>query len=322
MHLKTLDRTRPLNRQLDLNLLELFEMVYRTRNLTLAGQQLGLTQPAVSRALGRLRQMYGDALFVRSQRGVLPTPFADQLVLPLSAALDAIRATLAHAEFDPATQRRTFRLALSDVGERIFLPRLMDHLREHAPRVAIEALSPTPELMSEGLAAGQIDLAIGYFGAVGKQLRQRKLFRERFIYVLRNGHPALAAGITREALRRLPHVMGGPEVMLYMSAIEKVLQGPNFRAPVALRVHSQLCIAPVVVASELVGLMPSNLAALVAEHMPLQLVEPPLRFAGFDVTMLWHDRFHKDRGNAWLRNLFVQLFEGAKVRLPGPQAAC
>ena len=316
MHLSNLHRTRPLSRQLDLNLLDLFETVYRLRNLTQAGQHLGLTQPAVSRALGRLRQMYGDALFVRNQRGVVPTPFADELIAPVAQALNAIRATLERSSFEQSQQRRTFRVALSDVGERIFLPRLMEYLHQHAPFVDVEALSPTPEMMNEGLASGQIDLAIGYFGSLAKQLRQKKLFRERFVYMLRSQHPALQAPITREVLRALQHVVGGPEVMQYLAAVEKVLHGPQVKARVALRVHSQLCIGPIVAASDLVGLVPSNLAALVADHMPLQLVEPPVRFPSFDVTMNWHDRFHKDPANEWLRAVFVQLFEGAKIRIP------
>ena len=312
--MKSLQRHKPLNRQLDLNLLELFETVMRTRNLTAAGARLGLSQPAMSRALARLRQMYGDALFVRHQSGVLPTPFAERLAPTVGAALDAIRSTLERPGFDETRQQRTFRVALSDVGERIFLPRLMASLQQHAPHVSLEALTPTPEMMSAGLASGQIDLAVGYFGGMGKQLRQQRLFKERFVYVLRAGHPALQGPWSRETLRGLGHVVGGPEVMQYLAAIEKVLHGPQVRAQVALRVHSQLCIGPVVAASNLAGLMPGNLAALVAAHMPLVLREPPLRFPGFEVTMLWHDRYHLDPASQWLRALFVQLFEGAKIR--------
>lgn len=101
-HIKDNQAARPLSRQVDLNLLELFETIYRTRNLTAAGSQLGLTQSAVSRALGRLREMYGDALFVRQQRGVAPTPYADSLAAPITSALETLRATLNRLTFDPA----------------------------------------------------------------------------------------------------------------------------------------------------------------------------------------------------------------------------
>lgn len=316
-HITDAHRSRPLSRQLDLNLLELFETVYRLRNLTAAGARLGLTQPAVSRGLARLRGMYGDALFVRLQRGVAPTPFADNLAAPVSAALDTLRATLEHPSFDQAVQNRVFRLAMSDVGERIFLPRLLDHLAQAAPQVTIEILSPTQEQLQEGLASGQIDLAIGFFGALGKQVRHQRLFRERFVYVARQGHPAIDRKLKREQLRGLPHVIGGPQGMQHAAAVEKVLSSARIKARVALRVHSLLCVGPVVAESDLLGLIPGNLAAVVATNVPLQLLDPPMQMPGFDVTMVWHERFHRDPASEWLRGVFVQQFEGLK--LPPPQ---
>ena len=313
LHMSEAHRSRPLSRQVDLNLLELFETVYRTRNLTAAGAQLGLTQPAVSRGLGRLREMYGDALFVRQQRGVAPTPFADALAAPVTSALDTLRATLVRPTFDHAVQGRTFRVALSDVGERIFLPRLAEHLARIAPQVVIEVVSPTQEQLHEGLTSGQIDLAVGFFGSLSKQVHHRRLFRERFVYVARQGHPNVKGKLLREQLRKLPHAVGGPAGMQHAAAVEKVLSGPRVKAQVALRVHSLLCVGPIVTDSDLVGLVPSNLAAMVASHMPLQLVEPPVQFPGFDVTMVWHDRFHRDPASEWLRAVFVSLFDGLKV---------
>src|SRR5438552_1355780 len=115
-HIKPGHPSRPLSRQLDLNLLELFETVYRTRNLTAAGAHLGLTQPAVSRGLGRLREMYGDALFVRQQRGVVPTPFADSLVSPVASALEILRSTVQRPTFSHSQEERTFRVAMADIG--------------------------------------------------------------------------------------------------------------------------------------------------------------------------------------------------------------
>ena len=316
-HINDAHPSRPLSRQIDLNLLELFETVYRTRNLTAAGSHLGLTQPAVSRGLARLRVMYGDALFVRQQRGVAPTPFADNLAAPVSAALATLRSTLERPVFDQALQARTFRLAMSDVGERIFLPPLLEHLSRSAPKVSIDILSPSQEQLQEGLAGGQIDLAVGFFGALSKQVRHQRLFRERFVYVARQGHPAVHGRLRREQLRDLPHVIGGPQGMQHAAAVEKVLSGARVKARVALRVHSLLCIGPVVAENDLIGLVPGNLAAVVATNVPLQLLEPPMQVPGFDVTMVWHERLHRDPANEWLRGEFVRLFEGLKLSVPG-----
>lgn len=317
---KDLARARPLTRQVDLNLLELFETIYRTRNLTAAGDHQGLTQSAVSRALGRLREMYGDALFVRQQRGVMPTPFADALAAPVSSALETLRGTLVRPSFDHTNEARVFRVAMSDVGERIFLPRLIEHVARIAPNIVIEAVEPGQIPIHDGLAAGQIDLAIGFLGDMGKQMHRRRLFRERFAYVAREGHPLVKGKLQREHLRELLHVVGGSSGMQHAAAVEKVLAGPRVKARIALRVHSLLCIGPVVVGSDLVGLVPGNLAVVVASHMPLQVIEPPVQFPGFDVTMVWHGRFHRDPGNEWLRELFSGLFDDLKVRAGGDGA--
>jgi DNA-binding transcriptional LysR family regulator len=299
---------RPISRQLDLNLLELFECVYRTRNLTAAGAHLGLSQPAMSRALGKLRATYGDPLFVRQQRGVEPTPFADQLLEPVSAALAIVRGTVTPATFAPATDARLFRIAMSDIGERLFLPRLLGYLAVAAPGVGIEVASPSQAELSAELAAGGIDLAVGFLPGLGKAMHEQRLFRERFVYIARTGHPALKHKLTREQLHALPHVVASPPGTQHAAAVEKVLTSRRVRAPIALRVRSFLCVGPVVAKTDLVAAVPSNLAALVAEHMGIQVMDPPMALPGFDVSMLWHHRFHRDPGGQWLRAAFVQLF--------------
>ena len=299
---------RPISRQLDLNLLELFECVYRTRNLTAAGAHLGLSQPAMSRALAKLRETYDDPLFVRQQRGVQPTPFADQLLEPVSAALAIVRGTVTPTNFAPATDVRLFRIAMSDIGERLFLPRLLGYLARVAPGVAIEVASPSQAELSAELASGGIDLAVGFLPGLGKAMHEQRLFRERFVYIARKGHPALKRTLTREQLQALPHVVASPPGTQHAAAVEKVLTSRRVRAPIALRVRSFLCVGPVVAKTDLVAAVPSNLAALVAEHMGIQVIDPPMALPGFDVSLLWHHRFHRDPGGQWLRAAFVELF--------------
>ncbi|AGU49381.1 transcriptional regulator, LysR family [Variovorax paradoxus B4] len=299
---------RPLPRNLDVTLLELFDCIGRTRNLSAAGAQLGMSQPTVSRALGRLRTMYGDQLFIRQPRGVAPTPLAEALAAPMAAALEALRATFSRPGFDPTQEDRVFRVAMSDIGERLFLPRLMQHVAREAPHVSIDAITSQVQLQ-DGLGSGHIDLAVGFFGPLSKQLHQRRLFRERFVYVARSNHPSLDGHLPREQLREIGHVVGGPEGMEHAAAVQKVLAGPRVRARVALRVHSFLCIAPVVAATDLIGVIPSNLATVVAGHIPLQVLDPPVQFPGFDVTMTWHQRHHGDAASIWLRNTFFELFK-------------
>ncbi len=299
---KSLSLHRPLSRQVDLNLLELFESVHRTRNLTASGRALGLSQPAVSRGLARLRTMYDDQLFVRHPRGVQPTPFAEGLAQPVASALAIVRATVEKPSFEPATARRNFRIASSDIGERYFLPRLSQNLAAAAPWVTVEVV-PFPEVdLMTGLASGELDLAVGFLPPLGKQVHVQRLFRERFVYVMRRGHPLIRRrALSIADLRRTRHVLVNPPGTPHLAEVAKVLRGPTVQAPIALQVRSFLCVGPIVGSCDLVSVVPSNLAALVAENVDIELVDPPVKFRGFDVAIAWHQRVHRDPGLEWLR---------------------
>jgi len=299
---------------LDLNLLELFDSIWRTRNLTASGAALGLSQPAVSRGLARLRETYDDTLFLRQQRGVQPTPFAERLAEPVAAALAIVRATIDKPTFAPQTDPRSFRIALSDIGERYFMPRLSAWLATNAPAVTVETANPSQADLNAGLSTGSIDLAVGFVSALGKQVHQQRLFRERFVYIARQGHPSVRGRLVTAQLRALPHVVGNPAGTLHAAAVEKVLTSSRVRAAIALRVCSFLSIGPIVGASDLLAVVPSNLATLVSGHVGLQLIAPPVRFPGFDVSMVWHQRLHREPGNLWLRSVFESLFAGESTR--------
>ena len=301
-------RTRPLTRQLDLNLLELFDVVWRTRNLTAAGEQLGLSQPAVSHGLAKLRRAYGDALFVRMQRGVEPTPFASGIAPTVAEALRVVRGTLAKPSFDPASARRHFRIAMTDIGERFFMPRLWTRLARDAPGVSCECLSPGLDELQHGLASGEIDLAVGFIPGLGAQVLHQKLFREQFVYLARQNHPILARGRGTSALIRTPHVLASPPGTRHLIAVERVLMRRDVRAPIALRVRSFLCIGPIVAETDLVSPVPNNLAGLIADHLALSLIKPPISLPTFDLRMYWHRRFDDDPALAWLRALMLGMF--------------
>lgn len=297
---------------LDLNLLELFECIWRTRNLTGAGERLGLSQPAVSRGLARLRETYGDELFVRHRRGVEPTAFAQTLAEPVATALAIVRRTIEKPHFSPAEDSRRFRIALSDIGERYFMPRLAGWLSDHAPYVSIDTVSVSREQLLTGLGAGEIDLAVGFLPGLGKQVHEKRLFEEKYVYIARAGHPKVDGHLSAGQLRELPHVVGTPQGTRHAAAVEKVLMGPRVRAVVAMRVGSFLSVGPIVADSDLVAVVPSNLAELVSEHVGLQLIAPPVRFPSFGVSMVWHRRFHGDPGGIWLRQVLTELFGSSR----------
>lgn len=294
-------------RAVDIQLLELFVRIHRSRNVSVACAELGLSQPAASRAVGRLREIYGDPLFVRQHRGVLPTPFADWLAPQVGAALADLQGTIEAPMFDPATAQRGFVVSMTDIGERYFLPRLVRHLADVAPGVTVQAVGPSHDL-ADGLASGAIDMAVGFLPALGKQVHVERLFRERFVHIARKGHPALRGPLTAARLRTLPHALVNPTGTLHAVVVEKALTSPRVRAPIALRVGSFLSLGPIIADTDLVAVVPSNLAQLVAAHLPLRLVQPPIQIPGFDLEMAWHRRYHRDPGSLWLRRLFGELF--------------
>lgn len=298
----------PLTRQIDLNLLELFDIAFKTRNLTATAAHLGLSQPAVSYGMSKLRKMYGDALFVRTHRGVQPTAVAMQLAGPIASALQIVRSTVEKADFKPSEARRTFRVAMSDMGERYFLPRLARRLGIEAPFVTVESLSPRLAELTAGLASGDIDLAVGFIPGMGKPMCSQKLFDEEFIYLMRNGHPAAQDILTAARIRTLRHVVASPPGTQHLRAVEKVLTSPQVRSEIVLHVRSFLCIGPIVAETDLVAPVPSNLAALVASNLDLCVRKPRVRFPAFEVSMYWHRRFHQEPASIWLRNVILELF--------------
>jgi DNA-binding transcriptional LysR family regulator len=196
----------------------------------------------------------------------------------------------------------------SDIGERYFLPRLSQHLRRVAPGVVIESLSPDRQELLPSLASGSMDLVVGYLPEMGKQVHLQRLFPERYVYVARRGHPAVKGSLTLEQVRELPHALASPPGTRHAAAVERVLTGRRVRASIALRVRSFLSVVPIIAETDLIAVVPSNLARLVAKHLELQMIVPPMRVPGFDVTMAWHTRFHRDPAVCWLRGVFVELF--------------
>ena len=183
----------------DLSLLLVFEAVYAERQISRAAQRLGLAQPTVSNALGRLRRLTGDALFVRTGRGMEPTPHAERLAAPLREALAMLRGTLqARSQFDPAQDRRHFTLFLTDLGEAFFLPRLLARLRDAAPGVTLTTL-PMPDLNPQAaLERGEVDLAIGNLPDMAPGFYQQRLFREHYVAIMRPDHPLLSGTMDAE----------------------------------------------------------------------------------------------------------------------------
>ena len=289
----------------DLNLLRVFDAVLRERGVTAAAGRLGLTQPAVSNALARLRALFGDALFVRTAEGMDPTPFARELGEPVRQALALLESALAHGPgFDPGGSSRAFRFYMSDLGQIEFLPPLLERVQREAPGVRLEAVALEVEDIAEALAAGALELAVGFLPGLGPPVRRRPLFRDPYVCLMRADHPI--ENLTRKRFIEASHALvtyrGGHRV------IEEALDRAGLSRRIALRLP-HFTVAPMVLErTDLVLTLPQRVARVFEKRGNLKSLPPPVPIPPAEVAVHWHERFEGDPGNRWLRDLMTDLY--------------
>lgn len=291
--------------------LRILDVVLREHSLTRAAEQLDTTQPTISKALARLRAQFQDPLLVRDGQAMRPTPRATEIVAPLRALLqaaDGIRRPT-RGSFDPAASERRFRLLVSDVGMIRFLPPLTARLAAAGPRLTLEAVPLDARHFEAKLASGEADLALGVFPGAPRALRRQPLYVDRYVSVVRRAHPALPKLRTAAGFRQARHVIvtasetghGAHEVA--QGALEAVIAPGN----VLLRLPSFVAAALVASRSDGIATVPANLAHALA---PLRLAafRPPIAIPSIAVAQYWHERYQRDPGHRWLREICVALF--------------
>ena len=292
-------------RDVDLNLLRVFDAVLHEKGVTPAAARLGLTQPAVSNALSRLRKLFGDALFVRTPRGVDATPFARELAEPVRQALALLESALAHGPgFDPATSTRAFRFYMSDLGQIEFLPPLVERVQREAPGVRLEAVALEVDDIADALAAGALDVAIGFLPGLGAPVRRQPLFRDPYLCLMRADHPITTLTKKRflEASHALVIYRGGHRV------IEEALERAGLARKVALRVPHFTVVPMILEKSDLILTLPARVARVFERRGKLKALPPPVPIPPAEVALHWHERFEPDPGNRWLREQLAELF--------------
>src|SRR5512138_2677970 len=289
----------------DLNLLRVFDAVLRERAVTAAAARLGLTQPAVSNALSRLRGLFGDALFVRTPGGMDATPFARQLAEPVRQALALLESALAHGPgFEPASSTRAFRFYMSDLGQIEFLPPLIERVQREAPGVRLEAVALDVEDIPGAPSSGTLDLAIGFLPALGAPVRRRALFRDPYLCLMRAAHPIRS--LTRKRFMEASHALvtyrGGHRV------IEEALERAGLARRIALRVPHFTVVPMVLERTDLILTLPARVAKVFERDGKLKALAPPVPIPPAEVAVHWHERFEADPGNRWLRERVIDLF--------------
>lgn len=292
----------------DLNLLVVFEALVVEGSVTRAAARVGLTQPAMSHALGRLRKLFGDPLLVRTPRGMLPTPRAQELIGPIRRALGEIDRALTQPQaFEPRTARRPFSIACVDFGSLVVVPPLLARLRAEAPGADLLVRPLRGDHIERQLAEGEVDIGIGVLAdfETSAVLRQ-KLFDERFVCVVRAGHPAVGASITLSEFVSLDHALIAPRGALG-GHVDRALAEHGLRRRVVLAIPHFLAAPILVSRSDLILTVAERIARTFAEMIPLRIVEPPLDVEGFTVSQYWHERQSKDPAHAWFRGLVAEV---------------
>jgi DNA-binding transcriptional LysR family regulator len=294
---------------IDLNLLRLFDAVYRARSVSRAAEALGLTQPAASHGLGRLRLLLQDALFTRVQGGVAPTPRAERLAVAVQSALATLEEALGEPErFEPGGSRKSFRIHMSDIGEGRFLPALMAQVAERAPGVRLETLALAPREIAPALDNGRIDFAFGFLPEV-KDTQRTLLLKDRYIVLLRGGHPFAqrkrSGAALLEALRKLEYVA----VRTHTETL-RILHLLKLEDRVRLTTEHFMVLPAIVRATDLAVVMPRNIARGFAQDGGYAIVEPAFPLRDFQVSLHWSKRFEGDPANRWLRQVICELFAG------------
>lgn len=292
---------------LDLNLLRVFDVVFRHGSVSRAAQELGMSQPAASQAVTRLRQLLGDPLFERMHGGVRPTPRAERLALAVRAALATLEVALAEAHaFEPLQAQKRFRIHLSDIGEARFLPPLMWALREQAPHVQLETLPMAMAEIADALDRGSLDIAIGFLpGVTGTQ--QTVLLSDHYAVLLRQEHPVLKAlqdgRLGAENLRSLEFV-----AVRSHSETLRILHALDLQGRIRLSAAHFMAVPSIVRQTDLAVVMPAEIADTFERQGGYVVVQADLPASAFDVSLHWSWRFAQEPANQWLRSLVAEVF--------------
>lgn len=295
--------------KLDLNLLLVFHHLLILKRVSAVAELLNMSQPAVSSALGRLRSSLDDELFIRTQAGMTPTPYALQLAAPVAMAMDGIQQALnVRGAFDPKTSTRNFTIALTDVGEMYFLPVLMNALARAAPGVTLQVVSVAQSSLKEDMSNGQIDLAMGLLPQLQAGFFQQSLFKQKYVCLMRQKHPlAQLKSLNASALFAAEHV----RVLATGTGhgrVDLALDKQQHQRKVRLTVPHYVALGDVLQHSNLIATVPERFALRIVKPFDLTTRDLPIKLDNSAIHQCWHGRLHRDPGHQWLRQLMRKLF--------------
>lgn len=291
-------------------MLSVFQALIEQGQVSAAADQLGVGQSNVSRSLAKLRNHFGDPLFVRTRRGMEPTPRAVQISKSVDDMLRIYQNTLSgSAEFDPASSNRVFHIAGSEVGHVLGISRLGEKIFEMAPHVQLHAVPLGINTLAKELES-DTDLAFGPYPKLYAGIHERTLYTEHYVCMVRRDHPDITAGMSMDDFRRAQHiVVSGQRWGHIHEQIESKIVSAIPEGNIRIVTHNFLAAALLAARSDSVVTVASGTAQALSECSCLRVLKPPFELPDFDVKLYWHERFHHDPAHIWLRNMIYTLFE-------------
>lgn len=294
-------------RDIDLNLLVVFNELLNTGRVQATAERMGLTQSAVSNALARLRATLGDELFIRTPSGMQPTAYAQELAEPVAYALGAIRGALNQSHtFEPCHSRKKFTVAMTDIGEIYFLPGLMDYLAKSAPDITVNAVRNVPVDLAKEMEAGRIDLALGHLPHLQTGFLQRRLFAQTYVCLFRKTSRLNKDAFSLDDFVSAEHIGISAEGTGH-AMIDELFAKMGIDRKIRLYVPHFVAVGHILANTDMVATVPKALASRLAEPFNLVWTAHPVKLPEISVGMFWHAKMHKSAENRWFRDLVFAL---------------
>lgn len=291
----------------DMGLLYIFDEIYKTRNVTRAAANLDLPQSTVSIGLGKLRTHFNDRLFTRTSNGMEPTPRAQIAIQNVRNCLSSLQDALEHqTEFSPSESQRRFRICMTDISEVVLLPTLLNYLKRVGPGIKVDVSKISQETPRE-LESGEVDIAVGFMPHLEAGFYQQKLFDQNFICLVAASHPRVRGSLKRSQFESEGHVLVKSSGTGH-SIVDKVLAEKGIERNVLLELPSFLGVARIIAQTEYIVTVPARYGMVMADSEKIKMFEPPVTLPSFSVKQHWHERFHDDMPNRWLRSIMASLF--------------
>jgi DNA-binding transcriptional LysR family regulator len=304
-------------KNLDLNLLVVFEAIYSAGNISHAATQLAMSQPAVSNALGRLRDLVGDQLFVRGRRGVEPTTKAKEMIGPVREALGLIGNQLGgQNKTDLASYKRTFRICTMDILEPLLIPHLLNALAERAPGILIEGVMARPEIVQDVLA-GTVDLVCFSYPVTSPEVSIVPMGPVDLVVVARRNHPRIGKKLEAAALNEMSHIALSVDLRGF-TQVDRELMIHGIRRHIVMSVARLWSVPSIVAQTDLVGMIPRAFANHVAKHFDIEIHDVPVPISDQHLYMMWNTKLDADPAHTWVREQMLKMAAAALKPVTAP----